>query len=313
MNGDIHKEGCLKRLILTEIVSCVGIVLCLGVTPARTEPAANMLVSGDWLAAHHNDPAQVILHVGIDRKNYDAGHISGARFLTWSDITVTRNNVPNQLPTADVLKAALERAGVGDGSRVIVYGDTPLLAGHTFFVLDYLGHANHAMLDGGLEKWKADKRAATDARPEVLPGKLTVTAHPELVVDLPAVQKIVADKKMPVIDGRPPEQFSGATPGDGIKRGGHIPGAKNVWWMQTVVSKDMPVLKPAPEIRALYEAAGAKAGEEVLVYCRTGPIATHEYFTLKLAGFRPVLYNGSFMEWSNAAGTMVEAGTGGSR
>ena len=301
----------MKYIIHIAIVLCI--FLGIGVSQAKTDSAAEMLVQTDWLAAHLNDPGLVVLHVGVDRAAYDGGHISGARFVTWSEITVTRNGVPNQLPAADVLKTAFEGVDIGDESRVVVYGDTPLLAAHAYFALDYLGHASHALLDGGLEKWKAEKRLVSKDRPEVKAGLLTVKAHPELLVDMAGVQKMAAEKKVPLIDGRPPEQYSGAKPGDGIKRGGHIPGARNVWWMQTLVSKENPVLRPVSDIRALYQAAGAKLDEEVLVYCRTGPIATHEYFTLKLAGFRPVLYNGSFMEWSNATGTAVETGAGGSR
>jgi len=300
----------VKHVIHIAIV--MVLFLAAGMSQTKTDSAQNMLVQADWVAAHQKDAGVVILHVGMDRTAYDAGHISGARFVAWSDITTTRNNVPNQLPTADVLKTAFERVGIGDQSRVVIYGDTPLLSTYTYFALDYLGQADHAVLDGGLDKWKADKRQVATAQPTVTPAKLTVAAHPELLVDLAIVQKIAAEKKIPLIDGRPPQQFSGVTPGDGIKRGGHIPGAHNVFWMQTLVSREDPVLKPVSDIRALYEAAGAKLGEEVLVYCRTGPIAMHEYFTLKLAGFRPVLYNGSFMEWSNATGTAVETGTGGS-
>jgi len=300
----------LKHIIHIAIV--LGVFLGIGVSQAKADSTAEMLVQTDWVAAHLNDPGLVVLHVGVDRAAYDGGHISGARFVPWSDITVTRNNVPNQLPAVDVLKTAFELLGVGDQSRVVVYGDTPLLAAHTYFALDYLGHASQALLDGGLEKWKAEKRLVSKVQPEAKAGVLTVKAHPELLVDMAGVQKMVAEKKVPLIDGRPPEQYSGVNSGGGIKRGGHIPGAKNVWWIETLVSKDNPVLKPVADIRALYQAAGAKLGEEVLVYCRTGPIAMHEYFTLKLAGFHPLLYNGSFMEWSNATGTAVETGTGGS-
>jgi thiosulfate/3-mercaptopyruvate sulfurtransferase len=225
-----------------------------------------------------------------------------------SDVTVTRNGVPNQVPALGDLKKALEKVGVGDESFVVAYGDGPLLATHVYFELDYIGHGRHAILDGGLEKWKTEKRAVSAVAAEVKPATLTVKLHPELLLDLATVQKIVADKKALVIDGRPADQFSGAVPGDGIKRGGHIPGAKNVIWTQTMAS---PVLKPAADIRALYEAAGAKTGKDVVAYCRTGLIAKHEYFTLKLAGFSPLVYDGSFMEWSNASETKVETGTGG--
>jgi thiosulfate/3-mercaptopyruvate sulfurtransferase len=51
-----------------------------------------------------------------------------------------------------------------------------------------------------------------------------------------------------------------------------------------------------------------KRGKNVVVYCRTGVQASHDYFTLKLLGFKPVLYEGSFFEWSNAPGTPVETG-----
>ena len=222
---------------------------------------------------------------------------------------MTRNHVPNQLPPPADLKGTFERLGIGDGSRVIVYGDTPLMAAHVYFAFDYLGRGgNDAVLDGLLEKWKAEKRPLSKELPEVKPAVLTVTPHPELLVDMAAVQKIAAEKQVVILDGRAPDQYTGKNSGDGIRRGGHIPGAKNVFWMQTLVSKDNPTLKPVGEIRALYEAAGLKPGDPVVVYCRTGPIATHEYFTLKLAGFRPQLYNGSFMEWSNAGTTPVESG-----
>ncbi len=297
----------MKRIF----TACLFVVLALSLAaaPAVAGSTPEMLVTTDWLSAHAADPGLVLLHVGMDRKAYDAGHIVGARLVPWGNVTVTRNGVPNQLLAPTGLKAALEKLGIGDDSRVVIYGDTPLLAAHVYFALEYLGHGEQAaLLDGGLEKWKADKGALSTEVPVVKPATLTVKLRPELVLDMATVQKIAAAKTPPLIDGRPPDQFTGAKPGDGIPRGGHIPGARNMFWMQTLVSKENPVLKPAGEIRALYEAAGAKPGEPVVVYCRTGPIAMHEYFTLKLAGFRPLLYNGSFMEWSNATGTPVESG-----
>jgi thiosulfate/3-mercaptopyruvate sulfurtransferase len=229
-----------------------------------------------------------------------------------SAITAIRNGVPNQTPAPAEIQKALENLGVGDKSFVVAYGDGPLLATHVYFLLDYIGHQHHAILDGGPDRWKAEKRTLTTAVPEFKPDTLTVKAHPELLTDMAGVQKIVADKKTLILDARPADQYSGATPGEAIKRGGHIPGATNVFWMQALVSDKDPVLKPAAELRAMYEAAGAKPGKDVVVYCRTGLMAKKAYFTLKMAGFRPVVYDGSFLEWSNASGNQVETGKGGS-
>jgi thiosulfate/3-mercaptopyruvate sulfurtransferase len=296
----------------------IGMLVCLLIGSAYAagpQSASKMLVQTDWLAAHFKDPNVVIIHVGPSRAAYDAGHIPGARFLPVSDIAVPRNGVPNQLPAAEALKAAFERVGVSNKSQVVLYSDMlGLFAARAYFALDYLGQGNHAaLLDGGLEKWKAEHREISTAAPAIQAGRLTVQAQPQLIADLSAMRQIVADKKAALIDARPPDEYSGAKPGDGVPRGGHIPGAKNVFWIDNLASKDNPVLKPLPEMQAKYEAAGVKRGQRVVVYCRTGIQASHDYFTLKLLGYSPVLYDGSFFEWSNAPGTAVETGTTGSR
>jgi thiosulfate/3-mercaptopyruvate sulfurtransferase len=112
-----------------------------------------MVVSTTWLDAHVNDPDVFVLHVGADRKSYDAGHIPGARFVSLPDIAVTREGTPNELPPATDLTRLFTRLGIGDRGRLVLYGDEQgLLAARLFFTLDYLGHGDRAaLLDGGLE------------------------------------------------------------------------------------------------------------------------------------------------------------------
>ena len=290
-------------ILVIPLLSTIG-----NANAAVSQPTAQMLVQTNWMAEHLNDPEIVILHIGASKASYDAGHIPGARFLPMSDLAITRNGIPNQLPGIDALKASFERAGVDSKSRVVLYGDVSgLFAARAYFSLDYLGHGNRAaLLDGGLEKWKAEHRNLSTAVPAAKVGRLSVKAHPGLIVDLPAMKQIVAHQQATLIDARPPDEYSGARAGDGVPRGGHIPGAKNVFWMDNLASKDSPILKPVSEMRAKYAAAGVKRGAKLLVYCRTGVQASHDYFTLKLLGFSPVLYEGSSFEWSNAPGTAVE-------
>jgi thiosulfate/3-mercaptopyruvate sulfurtransferase len=297
-----------KTLIATLI--CLVLIVSGPANATGLQTGSKLLVQTDWLAAHLNDTKVVVLYVARNRASYDAGHIPGAHFLPLSDVAVTRNGLPNQLPTVDAMKVAFARAGVGDKSRVVIYGDmSGLFAARAYFALDYLGHGNHAaVLDGGLEKWKAEHREVSTAAPAFKAVHLTVKVRPELVANLAAMKQIVADKKSTLIDARPPDEYSGAKAGDGVPQGGHILGAKNVFWMDNLASKDNPVLKPTPEMLSKYEAAGVKRGKNVVVYCRTGVQASHDYFTLKLLGFKPVLYEGSFIEWSNAPETPVETG-----
>ena len=65
--------------------------------------------------------------------------------------------------------------GIGDKSRVVIYGDmSGLFAARAYFALDYLGHGNRAaLLDGGLEKWKAEHREVSTDVPAFKVGRLT--------------------------------------------------------------------------------------------------------------------------------------------
>jgi len=279
---------------------------------------SEMIVSTAWLAVHLNDPKVVILHVAHERAHYDGGHIPGARFVGWGEITATRNGVPNELAPVAELQKLFERLGVGNNARIVVYGDNSgLSAARAYFTLDYLGHGGRAaLLDGGLEKWQAERRAiSTDVvepktagfTPRVRPGVVT---NLDVVRDLSWIATNLDSSGAVLIDARPVDEYTGAKPGDGVPRGGHIPGAANVFWMQNIVGKESPVLRSPRELYTLYEKAGAQHGRTVVAYCRTGGQASHSYFTLKYLGYDVVMYDGSFFEWSNTETAPVVTGSG---
>ena len=277
---------------------------------------SEMIVSTAWLAAHLNDPKVVVLHVARARAHYDEGHIPGARFVGWDEITATRDGVPNELaPVADLQKL-FERLGVGDDSRIVLYGDNSgLSAARAYFTLDYLGHGGRAaLLDGALEKWKAERRAISTDLVQPKPARFTPRVRAGAVTNVDVVRDFswtatnVTSPSVVLIDARPVDEYTGAIPGDGVPRGGHIPGAANVFWMQNVVSKENPVLRSAAELRRLYEEAGVQHGRTIVAYCRTGGQASHAYFTVKYLGYDVVMYDGSFFEWSNTEGAPVVSG-----
>jgi len=219
----------MKHKISLAILICL---LAIGLGHAANPAAGSkLLVQTDWLAAHLSDSNVVVIHVAPSRAAYEAGHIPGARFLPASDVAVTRNGVPNQLPASDVLKSAFERVGVSNKSHVILYGDMlGLFAARAYFALDYLGHGDHAaLLDGGLEKWKAEHRQVSTAVPVVQAGSLTVKPHSQLIADLPSMQRIAGDKQAVLIDARPPEEYSGARPSDGVRAISPAPGMSSGW------------------------------------------------------------------------------------
>ena len=273
----------------------------------------DILVSADWLAKHRTDTNVVILHVASERAEYDAGHIPGAVFLPLSDVVVTRNGVLNELPDDADLQRAFERAGAGDGKRVIVYatGDhAPVLATRVWFSLDYLGHGDQAaLLDGGLERWKASGNEVSAAPGEAKPATLTIHPRRELVVNTARMRALSAqaasgNSEFVLLDSRPEDEFSGATAGEDVPRAGHIPGATSLYWPHLL--EENGELLPPHDLREALEKHGITPDKKVVNYCRTGMQASFDYFVLRYLGYDASLYDGSFMEWSKAEGTRVE-------
>ena len=285
---------------------------------AQSEPGAGqkvrseMLVSTDWLAKHIKDKDVFVIHVASERKHFDDGHIPGARFLSSKEILVTRNGVANELPDVADLQKAFERLGVGDTGRIVIYGEnSPLLAARVYFTLDYLGHGDRAaLLDGGIEKWNAEKLLVETQPVSHESAKFTPRPRPQVVARLDAMRELssdavkVAGGKVAIVDSRPEEQYAG----NQNPRSGHIPGAANIYWLTNVLSRENPTMKPPSELSKIYEAAGLKPTASAVTYCNTGMQASHTYFTLKYLGYDVMMYDGSFSEWSSAEGAQVVKG-----
>lgn len=274
-----------------------------------------MLVSTDWLAK--NSKKVVVLHVAAKKETYDSGHIPNARFLAYSEITTTRNGTPNELASAENLQKVFTKIGIGNTKKIVLYGDlNNLMAARAFFTLDYLGQGNRiAILDGGLEKWKAEKREVSTQNVEPTAENFTPQINPRTVISIDTMRDVswsVINQNLSnfsLVDARPKEEFTGEKSGDGVLRGGHIPGAKNLFWLETnLVSKENPVLKSEKELRQIYQNAGVADNKTNVVYCRTGGQASFTYFTLRYLGYNVLMYDGSYFEWNKQADTPIVTG-----
>lgn len=293
------KSGLILLSLLLAGLATIAPAMAAGKEAPALRP--EMLVTTQWLADHLHDPDLVVLCIGSP-DFYNKGHIPGARNITMKDLTVVRNGVPNELPPAEHLQAVFEAAGVSNGSRVVLYGEhSGVLAARAYFTLDYLGVAGRAaLLDGGLEKWKAEQRPVSAEAPAPAKGKLKIAARPDLVVDTAAMRALTQKKpgSVAILDARSLAEFSGTQSSEDVPKAGHIPQAASLVWMDLIVGRDNPVLKPEAELRRMYAAANARAGQPLVTYCRTGMLASFDYFVARYLGYDPVLYDGSFYEWS---------------
>ncbi len=264
------------------------------------------IVEAAWLAEHRTEPNLVILHVGHSRAPYDSAHIAGARYLDWAQYTATRGGIAVELPEADSLAALFGGLGIGDESRVVIYGDV-LAAARLWFTLDWLGHGDgSAVLDGGLESWKTSGLPVTVEAPgAAVRGKFVARPNPDRVVDADWVRTRLESEGTILVDARNGEEFRGDKLEDGVARAGHIPGARNLDWTETLTNGRY---QSFDEVRGLFARAGIAPKGEFVTYCRTGTRAAVLYLLARALGYQTRMYDGSMVDWSRRPDLPVVTG-----
>lgn len=232
------------------------------------------------------------------RPAFRAGHIPGARYADL-DTQLAEHGEPAQgrhpLPSPETLQAAVRDWGIDGGDTVVVYDDVANLAsGRAWWVLRDAGIADVRVLDGALAAWTdAGFDLEEGDAPAVRPG--TAVVSPGTLPMLGIDDVLAFARTGLLLDARAGERFRGEVePMD--PRAGHIPGAVSAPTTQN--NDDSGRFRSPDELRERFAALGAEPGATVGVYCGSGVSAAHEAIALSLAGYRPVLYPGSWSQWS---------------
>jgi thiosulfate/3-mercaptopyruvate sulfurtransferase len=273
------------------------------------------LMSAESLAARIGRPGTVVIHVGRTDSLYLAGHVPGARFLPFSAVARTVNGVANEFPPPDSMATMLSSLVIRPEDRIVLYGDDPLFAARLWVALDLMGQSERtALLDGGLPAWRA-RGGQVQPGPVPVPRiyiPFTFTWQPQKLVTAEWVRSRLRDSSVVLLDSRPADQFAGGEPPCAPvvtpcvqipeARRGHIPGAKSIFWVGTIVSREDPRMKSMHDIHeGMLEPLGADAAHVRTLgsYCRTGVQASWLYFVLRWINYPDVrLYDGSFSEWA---------------
>ncbi len=288
-------------------IKTMAVVLAAAAGFTGTAHAADMLVTPQWLAAHGKDADLVILHVG-DAGDYRSHHIAGARYVALEDIAVDSGGLSLQMPAAADLKARLEKLGISDRSRIVVYygKDWVTPATRVVFTLYTAGLGDHvSLLDGGLKAWQHAGLPVTRDVPAASTGSLSPLEIRPVIVDQAFVRAHVTAPGYDIVDARAQVFYDGLLPGGPMShhRNGHIPGAHSIPFSS--LTRDDLTQKSPDEVRTIFAAAGIKPGDHVIAYCHIGQQATEVLFAAREIGVDAVLYDGSFEDWA-IAGLPVE-------
>ncbi len=256
---------------------------------------SEFVVSTEWLAAHAADRDLVLIHVVSDT-GYRGEQIPGSRTLWYRAFVRSNGTVSSELPPVDSLRAILERAGVSNTSRVVVYADEAPMATRLLFTLDYLGHDRMAFLDGGMRKWKREQRAVTTDAVKPVPSRYTPLPREALLTNADWLSDRVGKPGLALIDTRTPGEFTGNSVRGGLPSTGHLAGARLLEWEWLFADADHSVLRPRAELEALF-AERVRPGDKVVTYCWVGYRGSATYFIARHLGYDVKLYDGSFQDW----------------
>lgn len=268
---------------------------------------SQFLVTTAWLADHYNDAGLRVLDVR-NFTDYKQGHIPQALHLDLAEVDSDVNGVRGLLAPVAKIKGILEEKGISNQTKVVIYDEiTGPAAARVFWILDYLGHSNMALLDGGWLNWTSEKREVSRVDPVVESSEYLTNPDPSKLATGEWLLKNLTNPNVTILDVRSLEEFKGAD--TRAARGGHIPGAIHLDWRHNLTQQT--TIKPAGDLRNMYYTAQIKKGKEIVVYCQTGKRASQSYFVLRLLGYdRLRLYDGSWQEWGNDDRYPIEVGLG---
>lgn len=277
------------------------LVLALALPAVTSALDLPKIVSADWLEKNGSDPAVRIVDIRKPEE-FKAGHVPNAINLFYGSWAVKRNNLDNQLPEDEDLLDLVMSVGIDKATPVVVVGkvDTTtdqVNATRVAWTLRYAGVVQVGVLDGGFNKWSADKKPVSTDVKKVDAAKGKVSPNRQFLASKADVTAKLG--KAIIVDTRLPEFFFGIAKIPIVAREGRIPQSVNLpsAWIFTKEG----AFRTREDLEAMAAGVvGKDKAAEIITFCDTGRLCSGGWFVLsEVLGYQNVkVYDGSTQEWA---------------
>jgi thiosulfate/3-mercaptopyruvate sulfurtransferase len=235
---------------------------------------------------------------------FAAGHIPGAVHLDlWGVSLIDTSEAPLRA-FMWMIGHLFSLRGVTPDRPVVVYeGDSGMRAARAFWFLEYLGHPDARVLDGGFGAWtEAGQPVTRDAQPPT-PTPWHGTPDASKLATWQQVLDRLGNPGTTIVDTRSDGEYRAEVVR--ARRGGAIPGAVHLEWKHNLTPEGR--FKSPEDLRAMYDTLGVTPDREVVTYCQGGYRAAHTYLALRILGYPDVRnYTGSWKEWGDREDLPIE-------
>lgn len=256
------------------------------------------VIETEWLSEHLEDGNIIIADCRYNlmdssegRRKYNASHLPRAHFVDMErDLTGEKKEHGGRhpIPQPGDFAEKMSRIGVGKGKTVVAYDDDLSGASRLWWLLNYFGHSDVYVLNGGIGKWIQEGRSVTSAFPDEKRSKFEVSVNSDLLFTVDSV-KNGKDSNV-IVDSRAPQRYAGKFEPIDFKAG-HIPGAINIFYKDAMEPQGW--MKSKDELQSLYR----NAGSSPVIYCGSGITSCVNILSLAVIGVEAKLYSGSFSDW----------------
>ena len=256
----------------------------------------DIFVTTKWLEEHINDPKIRILDTD-SVELYDEGHIPNAANVKDNYFKTSLENRIH-VQSTEQFNNTMSNLGISNDTLVIGYDRSALLYSlRLLWTLNYFGHTKVKILDGGYQKWISEGRNTSKQQNTYNNGEFRSKINEDFLASNKDVLNSLHYQETQILDVRSDSEWNGTNKRGG-PRGGHIPGALHLEWINFHTGGDIPTLKTANQIRSLLDQINFSPEKNTITYCQGGIRAAHVFWVLKLIGLDNVQnYDGSWREW----------------
>jgi len=266
------------------------------------------LVSTDWLSKNLNkvkiiDASWHLLKNRNSIEEYNNEHIENAIFFDLDKNSNQNKDLPHGhfLPPKIEYEKNISQMGIQNSDRIIIYCYSDLISScRAWFQFLYFGHDPKlvSVLNGGMKKWKLEKRKVTNSKTKIIPSKYKAKENKNMIKIKSQIEENILKNDFNVIDARSKNRFLGivAEPRPGIKSGS-IEGSKSLPLSEIVNTKDNTFLDKE-KLKDIFDLSGINTNK-IVMSCGSSVSAASLALAYSLINedYIPKIYIGSWTEF----------------